>query len=173
MTDRIDDLIQRIWDSWNPGRAPALTEVERIIREWAGEQVSTITHECGNCDMSWNEGEAPKHRTDCIAYVAPQPVAGDVRQRVARKMARQYWKGRGEEITQEMEDKFWLSFARNAEEILALLRPELGLREALERIAATDMSGGFEINGVLALAVGIAQAALASAPRDESKEGGR
>ena len=51
--------------------------------------------------------------------------------------------------------------------ILSLLRPEPGLREALERIAATDMSGGFEINGVLALAVGIAQAALATAPRKE------
>ena len=84
----IDDLIQRL-------KKAQYCHVDDIIREWAGEQASTITHECGNCDMSWNEGEAPKHRTDCIAYVAPQPVAGDVREKVAQEMKTSGLRGRG------------------------------------------------------------------------------
>jgi hypothetical protein len=42
------------------------------------------------------------------------------REKLARELCREYWLKRGERITDEMEDEFWLSFLREAD--LALLK---------------------------------------------------
>jgi hypothetical protein len=55
----------------------------------------------------------------------------NLRERIARELARQYWATRGETITKEQEDEFWLSWLTNAVRILALVN-ETGLRDLLQ-----------------------------------------
>jgi hypothetical protein len=50
--------------------------------------------------------------SDIIALQDP-PERGGI-ERKARALAKAYWRGRGEEITKEQEDEFWLSFAKDA-----------------------------------------------------------
>ena len=43
---------------------------------------------------------------------------------VARALARAYWRGRGETITKDQEDEFWLSWSRDAEAALSRVEGE-------------------------------------------------
>ena len=71
-----------------------------------------------------------KDRMDAVsalfARVAPPASAGTEGpiERVARALARSYWQGRGETITREQEDEFWLSWGRDAEAALARVEGE-------------------------------------------------
>jgi hypothetical protein len=40
------------------------------------------------------------------------------RERLARELCRKYWLNRGEVITDEMEDEFWVSFLKEADRSL-------------------------------------------------------
>jgi hypothetical protein len=53
----------------------------------------------------------------------------DLREKVARWLARYYWKVRSNDITDEMEDEFWLSFVKEADRILALVEADARERE--------------------------------------------
>ena len=83
-------------------------------------------------------------------------MSDTLREQVARKMSRLYWSNRGEEITEEMEDEFWLSFAKDADAILALVAEDRArLVDALEKTI-----GPLESNGCY-LTAGLVRAALA------------
>ncbi len=49
----------------------------------------------------------------------------ELRERVARWLSRYYWKVRGNDITDEMENEFWLSFVKDADRIISLVRASM------------------------------------------------
>ena len=220
MTDRIDDLIQRLMErDFEVEGVPCitLTNAIRKIREWAGEQqpdlsvddavsMKTAMMKCGistepsneitlsqyismarqlsekvraglysditpqpvadgcDCGRTIDEHGNQVHYLGCSLY--RQPVAGELRERVARGKKAYEWlsadqRNRSEEAIHDLLEAY---------QSLALLRPEPGLQEALHFLRCV-------VNRPDAINLRSAKQWLddnfALAPRDESKEGGR
>lgn len=68
--------------------------------------------ECKNCGAVF-----ATHSFDCPNCHEPYPDDEPVVEQVARELARSYWRDRGEEITKEQEDEFWLSWGKLAARI--------------------------------------------------------
>ena len=110
--------IDKFWDSdYNAHDAAA--RIRALLAEAREEGKPTVFCTCGTRPVS-----DPHHAKFCPMYSPASAGTEGPIERVARALARSYWQGRGETITREQEDEFWLSWGRDAEAALARVEGE-------------------------------------------------